>query len=271
MGVELEVFDVRVSPSRASAAAPYPRVVRVERTSPAERAGIEAGDVIVKINGVDMRGRDPGDFITKPGAALDLHVDSEGRSREVHVELAPPPAWEWGRTGFPPACQMGLNPSDVFMLLHHDSLAASALNIPAIRGRVEPSARSLAFRTLSTDSSGQRLSGAGGSAVFSGTTVFAAQPMTLTFFGAAFRSASLSFLQKEGARNGGVPVMFVTHNSAAARAGLEAGDIVLRVGRQPVKSMTDLQSAMQKMAGAEPVELEVLRNQKLEKVSIKLQ
>jgi S1-C subfamily serine protease len=95
--------------------------------------------------------------------------------------------------------------------------------------------------------------------------------MTLTFFGAAFRSASTSFLQKAGAANGGVPVMFVTHNSAAARAGLEAGDIVLRVGRQPVRSMTDLQTAMQKMAGDEPVELEVLRNQKREKVSIKLQ
>lgn len=79
------------------------RVLSVERDSPAEKAGLKAGDRLQSINGVSLRAdradageRDYDGVITrrlqremakvKEGEAIDLRVISDGRARSVKVE-----------------------------------------------------------------------------------------------------------------------------------------------------------------------------------------
>ena len=80
-------------------------VTSVVTNGPAERAGIQEGDRIASINGVNLRlsQDDVGDFETssamtrrltrelgkvRPGEEVDLRVTSEGRTRTVHIRTA---------------------------------------------------------------------------------------------------------------------------------------------------------------------------------------
>jgi S1-C subfamily serine protease len=71
-----------------------PFVGRVLKDSPAERAGLKSGDVLLEINGVDFskrsedRGRHPASFFNKPaGTELTVKVEREGSTHEFSVKL----------------------------------------------------------------------------------------------------------------------------------------------------------------------------------------
>jgi serine protease Do len=49
----------------------------------------------------------------------------------------------------------------------------------------------------------------------------------------------------QGAGKTGLAVVEVSPNGAAAEAGLEPGDVILRAGSKPITSASDLQSALQ--------------------------
>jgi carboxyl-terminal processing protease len=68
------------------------RVVQVYDESPADRAGLRAGDVIVGANGTSLRGK-PEQVSTalikgRPGTEVKLRIETEGRSRTETIERA---------------------------------------------------------------------------------------------------------------------------------------------------------------------------------------
>lgn len=71
----------------------YPQVEAVERGSPAERAGIAAGDVIVAFDGKDLRaGRIPMNSVLRPGNTVQVRLTRDRRTRQVSVKVEERPA-----------------------------------------------------------------------------------------------------------------------------------------------------------------------------------
>ncbi len=66
-------------------------------------------------------------------------------------------------------------------------------------------------------------------------------------------------------------VTTVTSNSAAARAGLQSGDVVLKVGNRPVVDAADLELSLLGRSAGEAVEMVVRRGDKTETVSLALE
>ncbi|HYW27683.1 MAG TPA: trypsin-like peptidase domain-containing protein [Terriglobales bacterium] len=64
-------------------------------------------------------------------------------------------------------------------------------------------------------------------------------------------------------RQGAIGVMEVVEGSPAATAGLRAGDLIIGVGGQPVSRAGDLQGYMVGAAIGRPLEMEILRDSKL--------
>ena len=67
------------------------RVREVSPGGPAEQAGVRAGDLIVAVNGTNVRGREPAAHIVellrdvKPGDKVDLKVARDGKTRDLTV------------------------------------------------------------------------------------------------------------------------------------------------------------------------------------------
>jgi predicted metalloprotease with PDZ domain len=80
----------------------YPQVEAVERESPAERAGILAGDMIVAFNGKDLRaGRIAMNSLLRPGSTVAVRLSRDNRTRSVDVKVAERPR-VYVRTPRPP-------------------------------------------------------------------------------------------------------------------------------------------------------------------------
>ena len=149
-------------------------VSSVEKGSPAEKAGLETGDVILAINGKAVsRSIDLSGSVAelKPGAKADLQVWRKGSQRNITVTV----------------------------------------------GEMKPA------KVASADSEG-------------------GSPGRL---GVAVRALTAEE-RKEAGIAGGVVVENVNANSAAARAGIEPGDIIVALNSTPIASAEQLQSALKK-------------------------
>lgn len=66
----------------------YPHVEAVERESPAERAGIQSGDMILAFNGKDLKaGRIPMNAVLRPGKTVAVRLTRDDRARSVNVQV----------------------------------------------------------------------------------------------------------------------------------------------------------------------------------------
>jgi S1-C subfamily serine protease len=89
------IIGVQLEPAKGTAGA---RVREVSPGGPAAEAGIHVGDVIVAVNGTELKGDEPARQVVrimrdvKPDARVQLRVLRDGKTRELSVTARPGPA-----------------------------------------------------------------------------------------------------------------------------------------------------------------------------------
>lgn len=224
----------------------YPRIVSVDPSSPAQRAGLAPGDTLLAYNGLDVRENEISlTRLLRPSAKVNVRVEREGRVRELPVIVAAAPtsvllrrdeegrspreSWEIGGVpeapGFPWA---PLPPSP--------SLGALRV-LPRVR---EPGPAAVA--------------GVGPSPMLGFYNGVAGAELTTITDGLA---------RTIGVRRG-VLVTRAPAGGIAYESGLQDGDVIQRVAGQEVRSVADVRSQVKLAAetGGHVVELRILREKK---------
>lgn len=86
------LIGVQLESSRGE---PGARVREVSPGGPAEQAGVHPGDLIVAVNGADLKGRDPSVQVlerlhgVRPGEKVDLRVSRDGKVRDLTLTARP--------------------------------------------------------------------------------------------------------------------------------------------------------------------------------------
>ena len=223
----------------------YPAIISVDPESPAKRAGIVPGDVLIAYDGVDVKGhRFDLTQMLVPEKKLSVAVRHDGEPKEYVLTVAQAP-------------------------------------VQLYPGQLEPGGRGKVYITRSGPGVGdvprdddvifQRPlpAGSGGAAARVGMLV----PLR-TFFlsqNGAF-GAILSTVKPELAKTlkleTGVLVNDVTDETPASVSGLRPGDVIVNVGGQSVASLEALQEILKMRRADRSVVLDVVRDKKPRKVTV---
>jgi predicted metalloprotease with PDZ domain len=221
----------------------YPKIVTVDPQSPAEKAGIMAGDILVAYNGVDVVNREFNlTTLLKPDSKITVTVRRDGETKDYQLVVAKTPRRIAERREF------------------ETTMAASAAG-PVTRVEIPDGAQTLlpsgpVFRVPRTGFS------------------TAGSPIVMLATNGVF-GASLSTVNAELARvlnlRAGVLVTDVPEETPAFRAGLRTGDVIISVGDQPVISLLELRQRVAALTREHSIELQVAsRNQKPRTLTISL-
>ena len=208
----------------------YPQVEAVERESPAERAGILAGDVITAFDGKDLRsGKIALNSLLRPGNTVSVKLMREKRPRSVSVRVATRPQ-TFARTPAPDAPVIAEVPHFELLEPPEPAEPAEAPRIP--RGDVP-------------------------------YTVITPAPLGAPpgFGGAAVGAAMIPLDRTLGEPYGidyGLLVVQVGPQTPAARAGIQKGDVLIAVNGRELQSVGQLIRAVQRAENDE-VRIELLR------------
>lgn len=206
--------------------------------SPAERAGIRAGDVLVRVNGRSADERSLSSFArrVRPGEPVRLTLRREGEVREVELRAAPRPAF--AGAPLPPGVVARLDSVREAMVRHFDSLHSGARNRTTGRerpaGTAPPAPPEFAAPPPSPHLLGRRF--------VAGARLTAINAGLAGYFGV----------------ERGVLVIDVLDDTPAEDAGLRPGDVVLAVGDTPTATVEELRRGLLRVP-AWPVTLTVIR------------
>jgi membrane-associated protease RseP (regulator of RpoE activity) len=207
----------------------------VMKDSPAEAAGVEPGDVIVEVEGRRVE-PDSGSLLDgrSPGDRLDLTVERDGERMRLRPRL----------TGRPARMELGAGEGlgafelagDLFSGMEGLAALESLKTLPDVlclkSGQaVDPDCFGLGFAMLR----GPRL----------GVVVESMSEQLAAFFGV------------EAGR--GVLVKEVLEDTPAARAGIQAGDVLMRVGDEEIGSPSDVRGALRDAEAGDSLRIDVLR------------
>ena len=202
--------------------ADYPVVESVEPGSPAERAGLQTGDVILAYNGDELKRKTIVlSELLKPGARVTVRVRREdGERRDIPV-IVGSRRTAYDRTPGPVATPVTpMPPVEVSIGFGFDDQRT-------------PSPAPVAL-----------LSGWG--SALAGAELTSSNAQLAKFFG----------------RSDGVVVLRVERDSPAARAGLEVGDVIVSAGGRAIEGPADLQRAMMRRSSRKSIELEIFRRER---------
>ncbi len=208
----------------------YPHVEAVERQSPAERAGIQVGDMILAFDGKDLRaGKIPMNAVLRPGSTVTVRLAREDRTRSVDVKVEARKPRTRVRATRPPLGVEG--PSEEWSI----SIPEIA-ELPAV-----PPAAPVPYAAITPTPLGA--SGAFG--MLGGTTV-----------GAEMIPLDETLGEPYGTEHG-LLVLRVGPQTPAARAGIEKGDVLISVDGRELRSVPALIRAFERAEKAEKSELRI--------------
>ena len=219
----------------------YPRIVTVDPSSPAQRAGIVPGDTLVSYNGVDVRDVDINmPKLLMPLARVNVRVRRDGRPREFAVVVDSAPRRiairrddevrsprDWTVIGVPNAPSFARAPG-------------AAMAPTPVSAMTAPRAPSM-LSGLVTATAGMQLN-------------------TIT-----------PGLAKTIGVSSGVLVTSAPAGLPANLSGVEDGDVIVRVGDQAVRTVRDVVVLLNRAAdnGERAVELEIVRERKTQRLVLK--
>lgn len=251
----------------------YPQIVSVEPNSPAERAGIAAGDVLVAYNGSDVRERAINvTRLLRPDERVRVTVDRDGDRRVFTVKVARAPAqfqlrrMELAPTPMPPAFAA---PAPAGRPRAFSSVPATPEAPPTPSTPAMPDMSSMLVMPNDQDmrwtTRGSRASGAGqGMVVFSGSG-FATDDAPVA--GAQLVQAR----DRDLARYFGVSHGLIVTNllpGPARASGLRGGDVIVRAGGRNVTSTAEFRQIVAAHAPERSVELVVVRDRREQRLTL---
>jgi serine protease Do len=228
----------------------YPRVETVEPGSPAEMAGIEAGDTIVAYDGRDVRTATVSlTTLLTPGRRVVVQVRRDGRTKAIPVVIARRPQREVGTwtpmEPLPPMAPVPPTPPAP------DRAPRPPLPPrPAISGMAP--ARGVAPPAPATPA-------------VPATYVFRWE--TNAVAGAEVVAMNDDLREAFGGRRG-VLVLGVAEGSPAHESGLRGGDVIVRAGRDSVATPAALQRALRAVKKGRSLQLDVVRKGKARTVEL---
>ncbi len=267
----------------------YPVVEAVDPGSPAERAGLSAGDTIIAFNGRDVRvGMVDYSALLAPDANVRVRTRRDGRTRETTVRVAasaaPVPVRAYARAMQGTATMVRVAETEA-------ALAAAAPTAESMTGRVAGMATAASVSAMpgewffeqsmpeglrgvatvrgGSDSSRRTaLQPRGVSRVSELAAVAPSPPVMLTIFanaddamvgGAQLRSLGAEFRAALSLPEG-VLVMQVLRGTPASVAGLREGDVIRSANGRAVRRVEDVRLALELGADARSIALRVVRN-----------
>ena len=225
----------------------YPVVSRVEPRSPAAKAGVKTGDVLITFNSHDMRGGaiEMKKWL-KPGAPFVLQLRRNNQLRQVRGRLEQRPE------GWKEVAIVTLSPGQD---IERRAGAIGGEPLPRegrlVRTRV-PSPEPLPDVLVPAMGYGRGV---------------------YPFAGAEFTALNDDLREALGVKPGGVFVMNVMEGSAARAAGLRGGDIILRADGSKIDDPFDLVSAIRnadtRITNNHAIELQILRKHKPQTLTLR--
>jgi C-terminal processing protease CtpA/Prc len=249
-------FSFRVLGREAGAARGGALIERVYPDSPADRAGLQEGDTIVRWNGREDIEAALDDQVVQPGDSVRLRVRRGGRDRDL-VAVA--------SAQLPRVALRSPGGFDGFLLLGPGDEIPRELRLRMDSLRVHADSLHSHIRSMLRDSLGPRLR-ALERAPLPGLRLRDLDDLPAAFdfelgwrgvAGAEFTEMNPGLAEYFGTDRGAL-VLRVAPQTPAARAGLEAGDVVVAVNGDPVDGVRDLRRGVAAARDRE-VELEVVR------------
>jgi S1-C subfamily serine protease len=240
----------------------YPVVVSVEPDSPAERAGLVAGDTIVAYNAKDLKqwGEVPLDRLLHPGDTLRVGLRREGRSVVLPVVVGQVPANR--RMGFsyvvfgPEGAAVTTPPPDVFV---------STLTPPD-----EPTPPRPRMQLRASTRRPEELAAAAMVPIAPLPPV----PLAMSWgSSAALAGAQVVAMDEDlraalGAKSG-VLVLRVGEGTPAGESGLRAGDVIVVANGRAVNTPMVLRQALERASSDRAVTLRVMRRGRAREVTLR--
>ena len=190
-------------------------ITRVEDDSPAAKAGLKVGDVVLAYNGQRVEGMEQfSRFVheTPPGREVKLQISRGGNTQVLTAKLGSRKMY-----GMPAMAGVSVSPMP-------------RIEIPAVAGMPDLPRTIMMWRTSSLGIEAESLRG-----------------QMADFFGV-----------KEG-----VLVRSVMKDTPASKAGLKAGDVIVKVGDSKVSTPNEITSALRSMRDKKaPVPIVILRDHK---------
>jgi S1-C subfamily serine protease len=253
------------------------RVSRVATGSPAEHAGIAAGDTVLRLNGAAFNTAALDRLRLAPGDTARVRVRRNGRERDVSLVAAERPSRFVIVQTPDRTVRLDLDSLQHAVRIRMDTLTRVAdglvvrldrervrLDSGVIRldslgrvFRIEDGARIL--RGLDIDSTIFR--------VFEGDLATGVAIARRALAGAEFSEVNPELGRYFGTERG-LLVLRVAPETPAARAGLRAGDVVTRAGGEAVATLPALRRAVQRAENDE-LRLEVLRDRRRQEVRLR--
>jgi C-terminal processing protease CtpA/Prc len=248
----------------------YPAIVSVEPGSPAERAGLSAGDTVLSYNGRDVVAEPfPLHDMLRPGARLDMRVRRNGAVRNVAVTV-----------GRRPGTHVVVQPG-----VHYSPSPEIAAEVRReVEGALAQARREMQRSRRLTNRQREEIRREADSAA----RARAALPTALLPTPMLFTTASVSAVAGAettplnddlagvlGVRRG-VFVLRVNPGTPAAQSGLRGGDVITAVGDSTVTDLSQLRRAInaeqrriRAAQGERAISLRIVRNKRNQRLTLR--
>lgn len=234
----------------------YPRILSVDPSSPAQRAGITADDTLIAYDGRDVRENDISlTRLLRPNALVRVRVLRDGRIFEIPVTVASVPSGINRRRG----TEVG-DAREAWDIPEGPGFPRIAMAPPASSGQRSPRAVATAQPSIASTPS-----------IRNGPMILFGM-MNAGVAGAQMSTITKDFSEAFGlAVTSGVMVNNAPLGSLAYESGLRDADIITKVGGRIVRTVLEVRQLVELASndGARSVDVDILRQKKAQRIVLK--